>query len=548
MLSTMQDEPLSLATLLNYAATFRGDSTVSTWTGDGVRTMTFRELGRDSARLANALRGLGIDVGDRVATFMWNNNEHMVAYAAVPAMGAVLHALNIRLFPDQLVFVANHAEDQVVIVDGTLLPMFAQYLPKLKTVRHVIVANGDAAALEAPEGVRVHSYIDLLAAQPDTYDFPVIDERAAAAMCYTSGTTGDPKGVVYSHRSNWLHAMQVISPNSMGFTDADTVLAIVPLFHANAWGLPYAALMSGANLIMPDRFLQPGPLLELMEHQRPTFAAAVPTIWGGVLAGLEAKPQDISHMRTVVVGGSAVPPSMMHAFQDKHGVRILHAWGMTETSPLGSVSHPPTGVTGAEEWAYRYSQGRFPAGVRARLVGDDGSVVPNDGQSLGELEVRGPWITGSYYSPDGTQVDPDKFDDGWLRTGDVGKITPDGYLTLVDRSKDVIKSGGEWISSVDLENAVMGHPAVAEAAVIGVPDEKWDERPLVAIVLKEGSEPTEAQADELRGFLADKFAKWQLPERWTFIAEVPKTSVGKFDKKRLRGQYAEGELTVLTLA
>ncbi|MFI7671665.1 long-chain fatty acid--CoA ligase [Nocardia sp. NPDC049526] len=545
MLSTMQDEPLSLATLLRYASTFMGDSTVSTWTGTGVRTMTYRELGTESARLANALRGLGIGDGDRVGTFMWNNNEHMVAYIAVPAMGAVLHALNIRLFPEQLVFVADHAEDQVVIVDGTLVPMFAQYLPNLKTVRHVIVANGDAAALQAPEGVQVHSYAELLAAQPDTFDFPVIDERSAAAMCYTSGTTGDPKGVVYSHRSNWLHAMQVCQPTSMGFSNRDYVLAIVPLFHANAWGLPYAALMSGANVLMPDRFLQPGPLLEMMATEKPTFAAAVPTIWGGVLAGLAAKPQDISHLRSVVVGGSAVPPSMMRAFQEKHGVRILHAWGMTETSPLGSVAHPPAGVEGEDEWEYRFTQGRFPASVQARLVGDNGSVVPNDGESLGELEVRGPWITGSYYAPDGAVIDPDKFDDGWLRTGDVGKISPDGYLTLVDRSKDVIKSGGEWISSVDLENAIMGHPAVAEAAVIGVPDEKWDERPLVAIVLAEG---TEAKPEELRDFLADKFAKWQLPERWTFIAEVPKTSVGKFDKKRLRAQYADGDLTVTTLS
>ncbi|NNH71757.1 long-chain fatty acid--CoA ligase [Nocardia uniformis] len=545
MMSTMQDEQLSLATLLRYAATFQGDSTVSTWTGDGVRTQTFREIGADAARLSNALRGLGIGIGDRVGTFMWNNNEHMVAYVAVPAMGAVLHALNIRLFPEQLVYVANHAEDQVVIVDGTLLPMFAQYLPNLKTVRHVIVANGDAAALTAPEGVQVHSYAELLAAQPDTYDYPVIDERSAAGMCYTSGTTGDPKGVVYSHRSNWLHAAQVCAPNGMGFTADDTVLAIVPLFHANAWGIPYAALMSGTNLLMPDRFLQPGPLLEAMAAVKPTFAAAVPTIWGGVLAGLQAAPQDISHLRTCVVGGAAVPPSMMRAFHEQHGVELLHAWGMTETSPLGSVAHPPTGVEGEEAWAYRYTQGRFPAGVQARLVGDDGSVLPNDGVALGELEVRGPWITGSYYSPSGAEVDPDKFDDGWLRTGDVGKISPNGYLTLVDRSKDVIKSGGEWISSVDLENAVVGHPAVAEAAVIGIPDEKWDERPLVAVVLAEGAV---AKPEELREFLADKFAKWQLPEYWAFIAEVPKTSVGKFDKKRLRGQYADGELAVTKLS
>lgn len=538
------DEQLSLATLLRYASTFVGDSTVSTWTGDGVRTMTYREVGADSARLANALTDLGIGTGDRVGTFMWNNNEHFLAYIAIPAMGAVLHALNIRLSAEQLIYVANHAEDQVVLVDGSLVPMFAQYLPHLKTVRHVIVVNGDIAAVTAPEGVTVHDYAELLAKYPAEYDFPVLDERSAAAMCYTSGTTGDPKGVVYSHRSNWLHAMQATTPSAMGLRNDDTVLAIVPLFHANAWGLPYAALMAGANLLMPDRFLQPVPLLEMMAAVEPSFAAAVPTIWGGVLAALAAAPQDISHLRSVVVGGSAAPPAMMKAFEEKHGVRVVHAWGMTETSPLGSVAQPPQGVTEEEAWAYRVTQGRFPAGVRARLVGDDGNVVPNDGRSLGEVEVRGPWITGSYYSPDGAEVDAGKFDDGWLRTGDVGKISPDGYLTLVDRSKDVIKSGGEWISSVDLENAVMGHPAVAEAAVIGIPDEKWDERPLVAIVPAEGATVT---AEELREFLAGRFAKWQLPEYWTFIAEVPKTSVGKFDKKRLRAQHADGELTVTTV-
>ncbi|MFI2335999.1 long-chain fatty acid--CoA ligase [Nocardia rhamnosiphila] len=544
MLSTMMDDQLSLATLLRYASTFVGDSTVSTWTGDGVRTMTYREVGADSARLANALTDLGIGEGDRVGTFMWNNNEHFLAYIAIPAMGAVLHALNIRLSAEQLIFVANHAEDQVVLVDASLVPLFAQYLPHLKTVRHVIVVNGDAASLAAPAGVTVHDYTELLAKYPAEFDFPVLDERSPSSMCYTSGTTGDPKGVVYSHRSNWLHAMQATTPSSMGTRNDDTMLAIVPLFHANAWGLPYTALLTGANLLMPDRFLQPAPLLEMMAAVKPTFAAAVPTIWGGVLAALEAQPQDITHLRSVVVGGAAAPPSMMKAFEQKHGVRVIHAWGMTETSPLGSVAQPPQGVTEEEAWGYRVTQGRFPAGVQARLVGDDGNVVPNDGNSLGEVEVRGPWITGSYYSPDGVAVDPGKFDDGWLRTGDVGKISPDGYLTLVDRSKDVIKSGGEWISSVDLENAVMGHPAVAEAAVIGIPDEKWDERPLVAIVPAEG---TSVEPAELREFLADRFAKWQLPEYWTFITEVPKTSVGKFDKKRLRAQHADGELIVTTV-
>ncbi len=544
MLSTMQDEPLSLATLLRYASTAKADSEVATWTGDGVRTMTYGELGTEAAQLANALTGLGVARTDRVATFMWNNNEHLVAYCAVPAMGAVLHALNIRLFPEQLTFVANHAEDKVILVDTTLVPLLAGVLPAMTTVQHVIVVGGDPATLEAPAGVTVHAYRDLLAGQPDEFDYPVVDEREAAAMCYTSGTTGDPKGVVYSHRSSVLHAMHVCTADAMALSAHDNVLAIVPMFHANAWGLPYAALMSGANLLMPDRFLQPEPILAMMAAQKPTFAAAVPTIWTGVLAQLDTHPQDIAHLRDVVVGGSAVPPAMMKAFEDKHGVRVLHAWGMTETSPLGSMAHPPARATDEEAWAYRVSQGQFAASVQARLVDADGKIVAKDGEALGEVEVKGPWITGSYYSPDGSVLDPEKFEDGWLRTGDIGKITPNGYLTLVDRSKDVIKSGGEWISSVDLENAVMALPSVAEAAVIGVPDPQWDERPLVAVVLREGES---ADAEALRSAIEDKFAKWQLPERWAFIDEVPKTSVGKFDKKVIRAQYADGELDVVEL-
>jgi fatty-acyl-CoA synthase len=314
------------------------------------------------------------------------------------------------------------------------------------------------------------------------------------------------------------------------------------MFHAMAWGLPYASLMVGASLLMPDRFLQPAPIAAMLAAEKPTFAGAVPTVWQGLLAHLEAHPQDISHLREVVVGGSAVPPSLMHAFQERHDVPILHAWGMTETSPLGSVARPPADATGDEAWRYRYTQGRFPASVRARLIGDSGDALPWDNEAVGELEVQGPWIAASYYG--GAEIDPDKFHDGWLRTGDVGKISPDGFLTLTDRAKDVIKSGGEWISSVDLENQVMGHPAVAEAAVVGIPDEKWDERPLVAVVLKEGQSVT---PEELRDYLSDKVAKWQLPENWTFVDEVPKTSVGKFDKKRIRASYSEGKLDIAQL-
>ncbi|RZQ63319.1 long-chain fatty acid--CoA ligase [Amycolatopsis suaedae] len=542
MLSTMQDGQLSLGNLLRHGSTVHADSEVITWTGSESRRERYGELGGHAARLANALRGLGVTGDQRVGTFMWNNAEHLAAYVAIPAMGAVLHTLNIRLFPDQLVFVANHAEDHVIIVDGTLVPLLAKQLPRMETVRHVIVANGDASTLEAPDGVEVHSYSELLSGQPDTFDWPDVDERAAAAMCYTSGTTGDPKGVAYSHRSIWLHSMQVCMSDSMRLAQSDKALAIVPMFHAMSWGLPYAAMMVGASLLMPDRFLQPEPLTRLLAAEKPTFAAAVPTIWQGLLQQLDASPQDISHLREVVVGGSAAPPSLMHAFEERYDVPILHAWGMTETSPLGSVARPPAHATGEERWKYRYTQGRFPASVRARLIGDSGEELPWDGESVGELEVQGPWIAASYHG--GSDVDPEKFHDGWLRTGDVGKITPDGFLTLTDRAKDVIKSGGEWISSVDLENAVMGHPAVAEAAVIGVPDEKWDERPLVAVVLREGESAT---PEELRDFLAGKVAKWQLPENWTFVDEVPKTSVGKFDKKRLRAFHSEGKLDISQL-
>lgn len=542
MPSTMQDEPLSLATLLRYATTVHADATVRTWTGTDCRVMTYRELGNQAARLAHALTALGVRPGDRVGTFMWNNNEHLVAYCAVPAMGAVLHTINIRLFPDQIAYVANYAEDTVVIVDGTLAAVFAEVLPKLSTVRHVIVANGSAAEFIAPDGVEVHDLDALTADCPSSFDYPVLDERSAAAMCYTSGTTGQPKGVVYSHRSKWLHSMHACTADGMSISSADRLLAIVPMFHANAWGLPYAALMAGASLIMPDRFLQPTPLLELLEAERPTFAAAVPTVWNGVLAALEGSTREFGYLRSVVVGGSAVPAQLMRAFEDRHNVRIIQAWGMTETSPLGCVAWPPSGTEGEEAFAYRISQGRFPASVQARLVGDNGAALPHDGKAVGELEVRGPWITGSYYSPDATAVGLDSFDDGWLRTGDVGIITPDGYLTLVDRAKDIIKSGGEWISSVDLENTLMAHPDIAEAAVFGVPDQKWDERPVVAAALRAGAT---TDAEDLHSFLADRVAKWQVPERWTFLPEVPKTSVGKFDKKTLRARYAAGEYDII---
>jgi fatty-acyl-CoA synthase len=550
MKSTMQDVPLLISQILRYGATVHGRSEVVTWTADGPRSSTYADVGRDCARLAGALRGLGIDADQRVATFMWNNEEHLELYLAVPSMGAVLHALNIRLFPEQLVYVANHAEDQVVVVDNSLAAPFSRLLPHLRTVRHVVV-NGpvadDVRQALAADGREVHDYRELLDAQPDTFEWPELDETSGAAMCYTSGTTGNPKGVVYSHRSNYLHSMQVCMHSAMAMAEGQRLLSIVPLFHANAWGIPYGALMSGASLVMPDRFLQAEPLARMIAELRVTHSAAVPTIWSDLLSYLDHHPEvDVSSLESCIVGGSACPPALMQAFEERYGVTVVHAWGMTETSPLGSVAVPPAASTGEERWAYRQSQGRLSPLVQGRLVGPDGSLVAWDGEQVGELEVRGPWVTGSYYREDDAVNDGGsaKFDDGWLRTGDVGSLTPDGFLRLTDRAKDVIKSGGEWISSVELENALMAHPKVKEASVVGVPDDRWGERPLATVVVAEGEQVDVA---ELRDYLAQHVAKWQLPERWAFVDEVPKTSVGKFDKKVIRRSYADGELDVQTV-
>jgi fatty-acyl-CoA synthase len=549
VLSTMQEVPLTVTRILAHGSVVHGTSTVTTWTGEGEPLRrTFREVGVRATRLAGALRDeLGVARGDRVATLMWNNAEHVEAYLAIPAMGSVLHTLNLRLPVEQLVWIVNHAEDRVILVNGSLLPLLAPLLPRLRPVEHLVVVGPGDLSLLAGCRPAVHDYEALLDGRPDTYDWPELDEREGAAMCYTSGTTGDPKGVVFSHRSVYLHSMQVNSAESMALTCHDTTLPVVPMFHVNAWGLPHAAFMSGINMLMPDRFLHPAPLAEMIAAERPTHAAAVPTIWQGLLAELTAHPRDVSSLKQVTIGGSACPPALMKAFDEQLGVRLCHAWGMTEMSPLGTIALAPAGVSGEEEWAYRVSQGRFPCSVEPRLIGPDGSVLPWDGRSAGELEVRGPWIAASYYAgPDAEPLRPeDKFSpDGWLRTGDVGVISPDGFLTLTDRAKDVIKSGGEWISSVDLENHLMAHPDVAEAAVVAVPDDRWGERPLATVVLREGATVDYAA---LRDFLEGRIAHWQVPERWALVAAVPKTSVGKFDKKVIRKSYAAGELEVKRL-
>ena len=544
MRSTMMDVPLTVTRIMQYGSTVYGDREVVTYTTEGIRRQTYAETGARAARLANALRSLGVDGDQRVATLMWNNAEHLEAYLAIPSMGAVLHTLNLRLEPETIGYIATHAGDDVVIVDPSLVPLLAQVLPHAAAIRHVIVAGSegetDSSALAslAGPGREVHSYESLLAAQSDRFDWPDVDERSAAAMCYTSGTTGHPKGVVYSHRSMHLHSMAVNTGSVFAMSERDRVLPVVPMFHANAWGLPYAAVMAGASLIMPDRFLQPEPLVQLIEAERPTVAGAVPTIWNALLQHVRANGGDLSSLRIVPCGGSAVPHALMEAYEKELGVTILQAWGMTETSPLGSVAHAPVGATGEDAWQYRDTQGRLICEVEARLVGDNATVLPHDGEAVGEVEVRGPWITGAYYKDD----DPGKFRDGWLRTGDVGTIDRLGYVVLTDRAKDVIKSGGEWISSMELENAIMAHPAVLEAAVIGVADERWGERPLATVVLAPGATTTAA---ELRAFLAERVPRWQLPERWSFIAEVPKTSVGKFAKTRIRDSYARGDYEVI---
>ncbi|RNI23922.1 fatty acid--CoA ligase [Flexivirga caeni] len=549
--STMQRTPLLISTLLRYGAEAHPRSELITWTGSGARRITYREVGAKAAQLAHALRGIGITGDQRVGTFMWNNAEHVIAYLAVPSMGAVLHALNIRLFPEQLAYVARHGGSEVVIVDDSLAESFSKLLPALTRVRHVVV-NGPVPAevrdaLAAPAHVEaVHDWAEFLDGQPETFEWPDVDENDGCAMCYTSGTTGSPKGVVYSHRSNYLHSLTAVS--MLGIGQPDRLLIVVPLFHANAWGYPYSAMISGASLVLPDRYLQPEPLARMIADLKVTGGAGVPTVWNGLLQQLEHEPVDVSSCRFLMVGGAAAPPAMLRAFPEKFGIEMVQGWGMTEMSPVGSLALAPGDVApdSPDYWRYRESQGRLLCGVQGRLAGPDGSLQPADGESVGELEVRGPWITGSYYA-NGSESEAEladmasKFDDGWLRTGDVGSLTDDSYLVLTDRAKDVIKSGGEWISSVDLENAIMGHPDVLEASVIGIPDDKWQERPLATVVLKEGATAT---AGDLRAYLAGKVARWQLPDKWAVIDEVPKTSVGKFDKKTLRQRFADGALEV----
>jgi fatty-acyl-CoA synthase len=529
------DHPLTLQLILERMRRVYADSEI-VGVCDGERTVrSYAELVARADRLCGALKGLGVRQGDRVATFAWNTPEHLEAYLAVPCMGAVLHTVNVRLFADQVAYVVNHADDKVMLVDDSLVPLLEELAPRLESVRdYVVMGGGELGSL--PRAVR---YEELIAAQPPGYEYPDLDDRQAAGLCYTSGTTGNPKGVLYSHRSNVLHALAQCMADSLGIRSSDRVMPVVPMFHANAWGIPYGSTLTGADMVMPGPDLSGATLARLIETERVTVSGAVPTIWMDLLRYADEHGPDLSSLRTVICGGSAVPVSLMQEFEERHGVHILQAWGMTETSPLGSVAHPPARMDPDERWRYRSTAGRPAPLVQARLVRGRGEEVPWDGESTGELEVRGPWIARAYYQDD---TSDEKFDEGWLRTGDIAAIDPRGYIMLSDRAKDVIKSGGEWISSVTLENEIMGHPAVREAAVIALPDERWGERPLACVVMEEGAQLT---LEQLRDHLATRVARYWLPDALAIVDEVPKTSVGKFDKKVLRRLLEEGRLEQL---
>jgi fatty-acyl-CoA synthase len=532
------DFPLTVHHMLGRMRTVYADQKVTTLTDDGAEHATFGQIAERVDRLARVLDKLGIEPGDRVGTFAWNSARHFELYFAVPCVGAVLHTINIRLFAEQVTYIANHAEDQVIFVDDSLVPVLEKLADSFETVRHfVVMGDGDSGSL--PNVLRYEELLE--EAGEGEYDYPDVDERAAAALCYTSGTTGNPKGVLYSHRSVSLHSMASCLADSIAVSSQDRVLAIVPMFHVNAWGIPFAAALTGAELVMPGRFLQAEPLCKLIEDERCTMIAGVPTVLNELLRYADENEPDFSSLERGICGGSAVPLGLMQGFEERHGVRILQAWGMTETSPLCTVSRPPDEAEGDEHWGYRVRQGRIAPWVELRVVGDDGEVAWDD-ETAGEIQVRGPWIASRYFNDDSGD---DKFDDGWLCTGDIATVNSEGYVRITDRSKDLIKSGGEWISSVELENEIMAHPDVEEAAVIARPDERWDERPLACVVVKDGSE---LSAEEIREHLSSRVAKWWLPEQVAFIDEVPKTSVGKFDKKVLRTRLEEGELETEELA
>jgi fatty-acyl-CoA synthase len=537
----MQDDfQLTLHHPLHRMRSVHPHAEVITLTDGAIVRASYGQIAARVDRLARALGQLGVEPGDRIGTFAWNNQRHFELYMAVPCVGAVLHTLNIRLFAEQLTYIVNHAKDEVIFVDESLVPLLSELADTFEGVRQYVVmgdaANpGDCDLSALPGAV---GYEQLLAGvEGGPFEYPHVDERQAAALCYTSGTTGNPKGVLYSHRSISLHSTASLMTDALGLSRTDKSLVVVPMFHVNAWGIPHASALAGADLLLPDRFLQAEPLAKLIEAERPSIMACVPTIYADLLRYADEHGSDLSSIKNAACGGSAVPRELMRAYEERHGVNVFQAWGMTETSPVATYSRPDeTGMRDDAYWDMRAKQGKPIPWVEARLIDDNGAEVAWDGESTGELEVRGPWILAHYYSDESGE---DRFDDGWLRTGDIAAIDEQAFVQITDRSKDVIKSGGEWISSVELENEVMAHPDVIEAAVIAKPDEKWAERPLCCVVKREGCS---LSAEELIEHLRPRVARWWLPDEFAFIAEVPKTSVGKFDKKVLRAHLREGTL------
>jgi fatty-acyl-CoA synthase len=531
-----QDFPLTLTHLLCRARGVNGDAEVVTQLdAEGrVERSSAAAVGERAEALAAGLARLGLHAGDRVGVFAWNTRQHLEAYWGVPCAGLVLHTINPRLSPEQIAYTVRHSRDRAILVDGSLLGALEPVLELLGDERpeHLVTIDADPAA--APPGAR--DYEQLLAAGAEGYAWPELDERAAAALCYTSGTTGDPKGVAYSHRCLALHTILMAGADTYRIGRRDRVLAVVPMFHAMGWNLAYLAGMTGADLILPGRFLQPGPLTRLIEAERVTASCGVPTIWMDVLRHADEHGADLSSFELAICGGTQVPPQLMRDFEARHGVAVVQGWGMTETLPGAALAHDPPGAGEEERWRRREQAGRISPFYELRVVGEDGAELHRDGASQGELQVRGPVVAGSYFeAPEATAA---ALDGGWLRTGDVGTLDERGWLRITDRAKDVIKSGGEWISSVDLESALMAHPAVAEAAVIAVPDERWSERPFAYVAAAAG----EVDEAELTEFLAAReIPRWWLPDGFAFVEEIPKTSVGKFDKKALRGTYAEGK-------
>ncbi len=527
------DYQLNVPAMLRRAEQLFGHKEIVTRLPDrSLHRYTYREMIDRSKRLSLALQALGVQTGDRVATFCWNHYQHLEAYFGIPNAGAVLHTLNLRLHPNDLTFIASHAGDRIVIVDEALWPLFEKFRHEVPFERIILIRSSNTPL---PDGVL--DYEELLqTVDPSEFTYADMDERQAAAMCYTSGTTGKPKGVIYSHRAMVLHSLGTTMADSHAISEHDCVLPVVPMFHANAWGLPFSCTLVGSKQVFPGMHLDPESLLDLFVREQVTLTAGVPTIWMGILQLLDRDPgkYDLSRLRAMIVGGSAAPPAMIRGFQERHGLNILHAWGMTELCPMGTVAVLPSRLRDScddEKFKFRAKQG-LPVAFMELRARNDAGLVPWDGKTVGELEVRAPWVASQYYDcPEGSgSFTPD----GWFRTGDMVAIEPDGCLHLQDRAKDVIKSGGEWISSVALENAIMGHPAVAEAAVIPVVHPKWDERPLAVVVLKPDQHAT---PDELRSFLEPHFAKWWLPDAYEFTDAIPRTSAGKFLKTELRERY-----------